>query len=177
MAEIVDNLERAGRLDKTLIVVVGDHGIRTQLEDPAFQVGMIQDYSFHVPLLLFAPTVLTSRRDIPWLTSHIDITPSLLDLLGVSTGREFEQGSPLWDERLVKRTTFFWGNHYLGSDGYYEPDSKFAMWSRFKETVYVSDRLQFDVNAMSKPGSSEYNAVVQRLTEMIDLQEAWGAMK
>jgi len=176
LAEIVEQLERAGRLDKTLIVVTGDHGIRTQLEDPAFQVGMIQEDSFHVPILLYAPTVLSSRRDIPWLTSHIDVAPSLLDLLGVSKGRQFEQGSPLWDERLAKRATFFWGNHFLGSDGYYEPDSKFAMWSRFRDTVYISHRLEFDQSDISTPGSSAYNAVTQRLTEMIDLQEAWGAL-
>lgn len=176
LAEIVALLEKAGRLEKTLIVVTGDHGIRTRIEDPAFPVGMIQDYSFHVPLLLYAPGVLSARRDISWMTSHIDITPSLLDLLGVSGGRESEQGSPLWDKRLDRRMVFFWANHYFGSDGYAEPGGSFAMWNRFRDTVYVGQRLDFRGRPPHTRGSAVYERVTGRFSPMIDLQEAWGRL-
>ncbi len=176
LAEIVNHLEKAGRLDKTLIVVLGDHGVRSRLEDPDFPVGMIEEYSFHVPFLLYAPAAFPKRRDVPWMTSHIDLTPSLLDLLGVAEGREFEQGSPLWDERLAGRTNFFWGNHYFGSDGYYRPGKPFAMWHHFRDAVYQNDRLDFDPRAGYGPGTPEYEEATRRLREMINLQEAWGLL-
>ena len=57
---------------------------------------MIDAYSFHVPLLVYAPEALRSTSNIASLTSHIDIQPTVLDLLGLEKGREFEQGSPIW---------------------------------------------------------------------------------
>ena len=72
-----------GRLDKTLIVILGDHGLRTRREYPPFHAGTLDDVTFHVPLVLYAPGVVESTVRIPWMTSHIDIAPSVLDLLGI----------------------------------------------------------------------------------------------
>jgi arylsulfatase A-like enzyme len=55
----------------------------------------MDDYAFHVPLLLYAPGILKRSERIDYVTSHIDITPSILDLAGISAGREKEQGAPL----------------------------------------------------------------------------------
>jgi len=66
LGQIVEQLSNDGRLDKTIIVVTGDHGIRTATEDPSFEPhGLAPDYSFHVPLLIFAPKVLESQQTIP----------------------------------------------------------------------------------------------------------------
>jgi hypothetical protein len=174
LGEIVRQLEQAGRLDRTLILVTGDHGVRTQAEDPVFQGGMIDEYSFHVPLLLYAPGVIPGRRDIPWITSHIDIGPSVLDLLGVSEGRQLEQGAPLWDERLAGRTTFFWAKHYLGAEGYYQPGSRsYQMWNHTTDTVYVSDGMDFRHAAVYGPDAEEYARVREHVQQMARLQEAW----
>ena len=93
--------------DNTVIVITGDHGIRTSEEDPHFIAGMIDEYSFHVPLLIYAPKVLHHSFTIPWLTSHIDVAPTVLDLLGVERGRDFEEGSPIWNADLAKKTNLF----------------------------------------------------------------------
>lgn len=74
--------------------------------------------TFHVPLNLWAPRVVDSTVAIPWMTLHIDIAPSILDLLGISAGRSLEMGSPMWDARLPARTTYFFAREYLGADGY-----------------------------------------------------------
>ena len=119
IGEVLDLLAQEGSLDKTLIVVTGDHGIRTRTEHPSFMGGTLDAISYHVPLLLYAPGVLRTSETIPWVTSHIDIAPSVLDLLGISALRGFEQGSPMWDARLQDRMTFFMGKNYLGADGFY----------------------------------------------------------
>jgi hypothetical protein len=118
VGELRTVLREKRRLDKTLIVILGDHGLRTRREYPPFQGGTLDDVTFHVPLVLYAPGVVQSAVQIPWMTSHIDIAPSVLDLLGIQEDRELELGSPMWDPALADRTTFFFARGYLGADGY-----------------------------------------------------------
>lgn len=172
LMEIVEQLERAGRLEKTLIVVTGDHGVRTRAEDPGLAAGVIDEYSFKVPLLIYAPMARVTREDVSWLTSHIDLTPSLLDLLGISRGRDLEQGAPLWDERLATRTTFFFAHHYHGSDGFHER-GRFYMRNYIDDAVYASNHLGFGDNDLLREDAPERGAIVRRLAEMTELQEAW----
>jgi hypothetical protein len=131
---------------------------------------MIDEYSFHVPLLIAAPGVLQGPHDIPWLTSHIDISPTILDLLGVEDGRRIEQGSPLWDRRLAERVTFFFANHYLGADGYADQGVYF-MKNHVAQTVYKDDRMRFVGSSMVLHGSAEHAAVADRISRMVALQE------
>lgn len=44
LKEIVDLLRGAGRLERTVIAVTADHGVRTRAEDPAASTGEISDY-------------------------------------------------------------------------------------------------------------------------------------
>jgi arylsulfatase A-like enzyme len=118
VGELVDLLRAKGRYDETLIAVLGDHGLRARREYPPFHAGTIDDVVFHVPMVLHAPGVLTSTVRIPWMTSHIDIAPSILDLLGIEADRGLELGSPMWNPRLTDRATYFFARGYLGADGY-----------------------------------------------------------
>lgn len=170
LGELAQLLRQQGVLDRTLIVVVGDHGIRIRQEDPSFEGGMIDEYSFHVPLLIAAPGVLQGRRDIPWLTSHIDISPTILDLLGIEENRKIEQGSPIWDPRLADRVTFFFANHYLGADGYVDR-GRYFMKNHVAKAVYAEDRLHFGRGSMVPLDSAEHAAVADRIRRMVALQE------
>ena len=126
LGEILDQLAADGRLEKTLIVVVGDHGTRNTMENPDLLPGIVDVHSFHVPLLIYAPTAIEARTEVRYITSHIDIAPSLLDLLGVRIGRDSEQGAPIWDERIKERNTYFLSNHLFGSDGYHSAEEDIA---------------------------------------------------
>ena len=118
VGERLDLLREKKRADSTLIVVLGDHGLRTRREYPPFHGGTLDDVTFHVPLVLYAPGVVKSTVRIPWMTSHIDIAPSVLDLLGITVDRDLELGSPMWDPRVANRATYFFAKGYLGFDGY-----------------------------------------------------------
>lgn len=118
VGELVALLREKKRLDKTLIVVTGDHGLRARREYPPFHAGTLDDVTFHVPLLLHAPGIVTSTARISWMTSHIDIAPSVLDLLGIETDRSLELGSPMWEPKVAERATFFFAKGYLGADGF-----------------------------------------------------------
>jgi arylsulfatase A-like enzyme len=96
LGELLDVLQRKGRLERTLIVVTGDHGLRDWAEAPNKLSMLMDDYAFHVPLLLYAPGILKHTERIDYVTSHIDIAPSILDLVGISVGRDRLQGAPMW---------------------------------------------------------------------------------
>ncbi|MBF0627351.1 MAG: sulfatase-like hydrolase/transferase [Magnetococcales bacterium] len=117
--EWIDELANTGRLEQTIVVVTADHGIRLTTEDPALKTGRIDDYTFHVPLMIFAPQTFTQRIELTQPTSHIDIGPSLQHLLGLSAQPAQTHGSLLWDPKLNDRTLFFFGRDYIGVDGFH----------------------------------------------------------
>jgi phosphoglycerol transferase MdoB-like AlkP superfamily enzyme len=171
IGQLVDLVERSGRLDKTIILVTGDHGIRTAREDSHFNTGFLDEYSFRVPLLLFSRSAFPQPVYIETLTSHIDISPSLLDLQGIGRDRSIEQGLALWDPGLEQRTTFFLGNWYFGADGYHQ-DGVFKMHSEVLGTSFVNDELKF--NASNIVEDNKENMLVREKTRQIyAIQKGW----
>jgi hypothetical protein len=172
LGELLKLLTAHHRLEKTLIVVVGDHGLRSREEDPDLTVGMVDDISFHVPMLIYAPQVLKASVTIPWLTSHIDISPTLLDLMGVDRQRELEQGSPIWDAALQARTTFFFARHYFSADGYYA-NNRFVMWNQFFNMAYANSQLHFGAANAVPPTSPVHPQATDLIQRMVEMQTQW----
>lgn len=143
ISSLVDLLKSRQRLEKTLLIVTGDHGVRDPAEDPAFRPGFVDEYSFHVPLIVYAPGVARGTR-LENVTSHIDLAPTVLGLLGVTSLGLAADGLPLWDESIRTRKTFFLGRSYLGADGYYDgPTSTFFMWNELRDLVMRSASMRF----------------------------------
>jgi hypothetical protein len=170
IGRILAALESSGQAEKTLLVVTGDHGLRTGVEYPPLRGGLADSISFHVPLLVHARGKRELGRTIPWLTSHIDIAPTVLDLLGVEPGRDFEQGLPLWDPRIRERATYFFGRHYSGVDAYHQ-DCRFFMWNHTTATGYRNESaLHFRGIPPLAASSMESGAVAGHLRRIASLQ-------
>jgi membrane-anchored protein YejM (alkaline phosphatase superfamily) len=172
LGDIMEVLQRHHQLENTVIVVVGDHGIRNPIEDPSLPSGTIDDYSFHVPLFIYVPKAIEHTVKIPYVTSHIDITPSIRSLLGIEQANNFEQGTPVWDPALAHRTAFFFGHDYLAADGYYS-EGKFFMWSQMSDAVYQNTRMSFDGINPVPHNSSAYTEVTGAIRRMTSLNEVW----
>jgi phosphoglycerol transferase MdoB-like AlkP superfamily enzyme len=171
LGQIVDVVEEAGRLDKTLILVTGDHGIRTTHEDPQLNAGFLDEYSFRVPLLLFSKSAFSQSVRIGALTSHVDISPSVLDLQGVERDRMLEQGLPLWDAGLKQRTAFFLANWYFGADGFYQ-DGIFKMYSEILDTAFSNHELRFNASNIVEDNGVKMS--VRDVTRQIyAIQQGW----
>ena len=172
LGQILQLLADKGRLQRTLIIVTGDHGLRTWNEVPSSQKNLMDEYAFGVPFLLYAPGILQHTERVPWLTSHIDIEPSVLDLLGISQGRDHEQGSPLWDARLGGRKTFFWASQYLGSDAVFE-DDRFYAWNRAVDVVYSASSLHFGDNDVQREQSPQRKRATHDISQMDTIRFSW----
>ncbi|HEY6342394.1 MAG TPA: sulfatase-like hydrolase/transferase [Bryobacteraceae bacterium] len=172
LGELLDVLQRKGRLERTLIVVTGDHGLRDWAEAPSRLFTLMDDYAFHVPLLLYAPGVLKHSERIDYVTSHIDIAPSILDLVGVSGSRERQQGAPMWDARLASRQTYLWGNQFIGNDGMYS-NGVFYGWNRVADVVYANRQFHFEPGTEEPRGSTAERYAMNSILQMSAIQMAW----
>jgi arylsulfatase A-like enzyme len=82
VGDFLERLERKGLLDDTIIVFTSDHGEEFG-EHGEVRHDQLWVECAHVPMLLCLPGALHGGTRIPEVVRHIDLTPSLLDLLDV----------------------------------------------------------------------------------------------
>jgi len=158
LGEILDELQRDGALDHTIIVITGDHGIRYiakpgELYHPYFAFhGTLQDSVLRVPGLIYVPGVLRQPVSITQPTSHVDLAPTVLDLLGVSNGRGLEQGLPVYSPAVSQRRLFL-KMDFMGAAGYYDRGSYYSRSAM--GIVYKSPMLDFDLGDIVRYDSPE----------------------
>ena len=111
---LLQRLAGLGLGDDVIILVVGDHGLR--YADEFESLGRRyshSDLSFNVPFLLYAPGLIDATVYVPHATSHVDISPTLLHLVGQPTDGLLAHGSYVLDGRLADRILFL-SNSRLG---------------------------------------------------------------
>lgn len=110
----LSGLSEHGLADDVLVLVVGDHGLRYAAEFESLGLWYSHsDFSFDVPFLLYAPGLVDSTVTVPFATSHVDITPTLLRLVGVETTGMLHDGQYMLDPALADRVLYL-SNSRLG---------------------------------------------------------------
>lgn len=88
IGQVLEKISALGLQDQTLIIFVSDHGETMTEHLWWFDHGcFLYEEQIHVPLLLWYPKVFRHKR-IDALVRLIDITPTILDVLGI----EFSEG-------------------------------------------------------------------------------------
>jgi arylsulfatase A-like enzyme/Flp pilus assembly protein TadD len=80
----LDGLRRAGQLDRTLVIVTADHGESLGQHGETTHGLFAYDATLRIPLIVSAPGL--DSRVVSAPASHIDIFPTVLDLVGESPG-------------------------------------------------------------------------------------------
>jgi len=96
---LVDRLEAEGLLENTLLFIVADHG-QAFLEHKGnfrHRTGIYEE-NVHVPFLVYNRNLFPRPMAHDGITRHIDIAPTILDILGVGTHRQ-HQGVSLASRR------------------------------------------------------------------------------
>ncbi len=94
---LVQELDKRGVLDETLIVITSDHGEAFgQHNQRAHNYG-VYECNTHIPLIMLHPSLKNYPRRIPGVREQIDLSPTILDLLGVKS-------PALWQGRNLFRT-------------------------------------------------------------------------
>lgn len=94
IATILARLDELGERDNTYIVFTSDHGEELYDHNRYFFHGAsIYDGTVSVPLIISGPDLPTGKR-VPAVTRHIDVAPTLLDLLQLpEAAADMEGGS------------------------------------------------------------------------------------
>ena len=84
VGRLLDTLDDLGHAGNTVVALTSDHGESLGEGRYFFEHGDLgSDPEIHVPLVLVAPGVIPPAVRLPWTTSAIDLSPTLLDLLGL----------------------------------------------------------------------------------------------
>jgi arylsulfatase A-like enzyme/cytochrome c-type biogenesis protein CcmH/NrfG len=91
IGNLLDGLERLGRMDETLIVTVADHGEGFPGPHDEDSHGFyVYEDTLRVPLLFTARGRWSAPRTVDRLVRQIDISPTVVDLLGIEAAVPFE---------------------------------------------------------------------------------------
>ena len=104
LKEVLASLESRGLAQKTLVVFTSDHG--EDLYDHNkyfFHLASVYDSSLHIPLIFRLPGVVPEGLRVSSLVEMIDVSPTILKLLGFSTTPSFEGTSlgPFFEGRRL----------------------------------------------------------------------------
>jgi hypothetical protein len=175
LGQILDVIARAGRLDHTVVVVTADHGLRTRVEYPPLPVGLLSDVTYRVPLLVHAPRTLAAPLHLPAPSSHIDVAPTILALLGRAGAAARMPGLPIWQREADDRL-YLLGSTYGGADGFVE-GGRYYMRQALSGLLYANDRLAFESAPPLPPADPRASWIADGLTRAEALQEAISARK
>jgi arylsulfatase A-like enzyme len=100
LGAVLDVLQRTGRLDKTIIVVVADHGESLGDHNEFLHGDSYFDSVVKVPLLIRVPGMPGNSAPIQPLVSHVDLLPTILELVGAVSpaGIDGENLIPVMDD-------------------------------------------------------------------------------
>lgn len=85
LGKLLGVLDEIGQRDKTLIVVTSDHGEGLDQHNEKTHSLLVYDTTLRVPLIISGPSPLPHGRLMPRQVGLIDIMPTVLDLVGVSS--------------------------------------------------------------------------------------------
>lgn len=88
VGRLVETLRATGRLDRTAIVVVGDHGENLGDHPPLDHQLGVWDSLLHVPLIVRLPGTVPAGRVDDRLISGVDVAPAIAALAGLSDAAE-----------------------------------------------------------------------------------------
>jgi arylsulfatase A-like enzyme len=82
---IFTQLDSLGILDRTIVVLNGDHGETLYDHECWFDHHGLYDVTLHVPLLIRFPPAIPAGQRVPGFNQHKDLVPTLLELAGISS--------------------------------------------------------------------------------------------
>jgi len=122
LGDLIDRLDARGLLDRSVLVVVGDHGESLGQHQEKTHGLFVYEPSLRVPFVLRAPGLVPAGSRVDGPVELVDIAPTVLDLLGLPaldgaqgvsllrrvSGEDDGRGAVAHAESLMPRLEFGW---------------------------------------------------------------------
>jgi hypothetical protein len=108
---IFEHLRKQGLLERTILVIVGDHGqaFGQHHADNYLHYRYSYNVNLEAPVIFYQPALFKPRSfSLP--TNHTDILPTLLDALRISYNPALLDGESLFQRKLRRKYIFFYGH-------------------------------------------------------------------
>jgi hypothetical protein len=107
---IVEHLKEQGLLERTILVIIGDHGQAFGQHHPNNFMHYRYSYNenLETPAILYQPA-LFKPKEFGFSTSHVDILPTLLDAMRIPFSPTVFDGESLFNYKLRRNPIFFYG--------------------------------------------------------------------
>ena len=147
LGRIFKTLKEQNLEDNTIVIFTSDHGCHFRTRNQEYKRSP-HESSVHIPLMIQGPG-FNNRQIVPELVSMIDVTPSILDLLGLSIPSTMQGRSfiPLLHDEKAREE---WSNEVFIQIS----ESETARALRTTEWTYVA--LAPEANPVGDSGSLHY---------------------
>jgi membrane-anchored protein YejM (alkaline phosphatase superfamily) len=151
---IVDHLKEQGLLERTILVIVGDHGQAFGQHHPNNFMHYRYSYNenLETPAVFYQPS-LFKPKTFEFPTSHVDILPTLLDAMRIPYPPIAFDGESLFKGKLRQNPIYFYG--YEESVSSLDPDLVKVQYSLKKKRCWVFD-LKHDQDEKKPLDCSDY---------------------
>ncbi|HET7840730.1 MAG TPA: sulfatase-like hydrolase/transferase, partial [Terriglobia bacterium] len=159
LGRLFEYLQKTGLYDRTLIVLLSDHGESLGDHGEAEHGFFIYNSTLHVPLIIKPPRGAAPPHTIREPVATVDVAPTLLDLAGIRDplSRQFQGASlassvlsktspparPIYAETTYPRDSFGWSDlHSVSTDHYHyieAPHAELYEWP--KDSAEVKNLL------------------------------------
>ena len=167
LGELLESLSDRNLEDDVIIVVTGDHGLRYREEyDSLGERDSNIMMGFNVPLMVYSSGLFDEQIALEQVTSHVDLTPTLLELVGVDTTQYFFHGANILSPALKQRTVFMMNQNLKPESSFYR-EGKFYTFNDLSGESYISEyRRNHKVSGSHDMVKTE-DAELQQYTEKV----------
>jgi arylsulfatase A-like enzyme len=104
---LLTGLRQRGLADDTLVVFTGDHGEGFNWPHESFGHGFrLYEENLHVPCIFWNPRLFAGEKRLPAVGNHIDLAPTITDILGFTPAGAW-QGHSLFDPSRPNRAYYY----------------------------------------------------------------------
>lgn len=168
---IVDQLQEQGLLERTILVILGDHGQAFGQHHPNNFMHYRYSYNenLETPAILYQPE-LFKPKTFEFPTSHVDILPTLLDAMRIPYSTGAFDGDSLFSHKLMRKSIFFYG--YEESISSLDPHLIKVQCSLKKNNCWAFD-LKLDPDERNPLDCSSYSLQLEALRRFVGGHDTW----
>ena len=136
LSEFYHELTRIDLLDNTIFCIIGDHGEAFNEHGRSGHERIAFDEALHVPFCIQAKSLIEPGKIVSQPVSSIDLTPTLLGLLGINTQKAGFDGMNVLGSFDVNRKLYFSNWMYESQAGYIKNNVKYIYDPIHQTTCY-----------------------------------------